>query len=253
MGDNILQGTLNPQSDNAVPIKPGGFNVPNLKTINPKKGEIKKDMPGVYENIRTLTQAQAKPGEMEAFQKAMSLATTTAYNKRKESEKSSMAFDPSKVSGNFFGSVVDKMRTEREGDSSKIYGANMQVYRGAQAEINKRLDYINDLENKKRQYITAWRYDYMAAKKLDVGKSRALKRLKQERKDFAREYLQAMNQAGKDTSYMDFSADEIRQGIVAMAERNHSMDAVRKALNLEGVPTFPGSTASTYLTEVFNK
>jgi hypothetical protein len=252
MGDTILQKTLPPM--------PSALNAPKLKNV-PNPGEsggpesynegIEKVQAINNRNIDTLKGALRTDVQMKDFQRLMSVGTKAAYSERQKNEMGSLAFDPSKVSGATFNNVLTKLETERGTDKKKIYEGITSKYSGVQAEVKKRMDYLQDLENKKREYMIQYKYDTKAAKKLKSGKSTAKKRLKAEKEQFNREYIQGLQSAGNDTSYLDFTVEEIQQGIEAMAQRGHDQDSITKALNIEGIPTFPGSVANDQLIMLF--
>lgn len=252
MADNILANTL---------TKPAGLSVPAMReypAAGTPGGASADYNDGIEtyriisdENIRNLSDKQATAEQLSAFQKIMSLGSTQAYKERQANEVSNLNFDPHKVSGGFFKSVITKLEQERGADESKIYGTNVQAYRGVQDEIQKRIEYIQGLEDSWREYNLAYTEKKYQAKKAEVGKSFRLKQLKKEKQEFNRQYINALMKAGSDTGYMDFKPDEIKQSIFAMADRNHSMDAIEEALNMTGIPTFQGSLAANYLSEAF--
>jgi len=245
--DTTLQGTLG----GTLPANPVGFTPPTLTpTPSPKNYNKIGDTTKINDqNIKTLEGAQRTESQMADFQKIMSMTSRKAYEERQTQELNSVKgqFDPTKVSGGVFSSIIGNLEKERGTDVSKIGQTHMNVYRETQAEVTKRLDYLQNLREKKRQFMTDYKYSKVAANKLLTGKDNALKRLKADKSDFNRQYIQDLQKAGTDTSYMDFSASEIKQSIQALLDKNYARHQIVSALNDEGIPTFPGSVAGNLL------
>jgi hypothetical protein len=149
--DNLLQGTLtgtssippaNPaQATPVLPITPRALQAPDLTGDN-------------QTNIRNLSAAQKQPSALMNLQKAMQLASRTAYNERQTSEltQAGTQFDPTKVSGNTFASIVGNLEANRGTDVSKIYKSTMDTYSLVQQQITDRLERAQELEENRRQF-----------------------------------------------------------------------------------------------------
>lgn len=243
MADDILKNTL--------PTLPTGFSAPVMKDIpTPTNYNKIGNTTKIHdENIRTLQGAQANESQLRSFQQIMSLGSRQAYKERQAQELGGIKnqFDPTKVSGGTFANIIGSLEQERGKDVSKIHGANFGAYREVQAEINKRLEYLQDLREKKRQYMTDYKYGKLADKKLLTGGGTAKKQRKDEKENFNREYILALQRAGNDTAYINFEPAQIRQSVQELVNMGHSYEDIETALNAEGIPTFPGSSAEQQL------
>lgn len=78
-------------------------------------------------------------GSLVDFQKAMRMASTEAYDARaKEDQKlADKQFDPTKVSGGTFASIMDNLEQERGKDVSKIYASTVDAYKTQESEKAK--------------------------------------------------------------------------------------------------------------------
>jgi hypothetical protein len=242
--DRILNGTLdNTMVDKPIPQAPSSLVLPNVTADN-------------AQNIKSLSVMQKTPQQLLAFQKMMHLSSTEAYKQRQAQElKSTIGeggqFDPSKVSGNTFASIIGNLEQNRgkevSGISSAISGATTKV----QDEATKRLNAMQELENAKKDAEQAYKDAKKAAKKMLTGKSAAKKKAKHEYESFIRDYNQKIIEMGRDNAYLDFSVPEIVQSIQDLKDRNYSFEQIHGALVSEGIPTFPSSVASDYLNSIF--
>lgn len=248
--DNVLKNTL-PALPNAMampsqkaypsPGQPGGSQTYNEGV------EVYADINNA--NLNSLQGAQRTSTQMADFQKIMSLASRQAYKERQATDISMAKeqFDPTKVSGGTFASIIGNLEQERSKDTKKIYGANMGGYRNIQNEINKRIEYLQDLKMEKEKFMM----DYDFAKKTAKKDKDALKKLKAKKEMFNKDYIMGLQRAGSDTAYMDFTASEIQQSIQDLASQNYNYEQISGALLQEKIPTFAGSLAGDYLNTIF--
>ena len=140
--DDILQGTLSGTTTGInAPATPKALTIPNTT------GSNKQD-------IANLSSAQKTPESLLNLQKAMQLSSQTAYKERQASEltQAGQQFDPTKVSGGTFASILGNLEQNRGGDISKIYQSTMQTYKNVQDTVTQRLQYLKELEEQRRQF-----------------------------------------------------------------------------------------------------
>mgnify|MGYP007070563958 CR=1 FL=1 len=246
MTDTTLQGTLtNTMVDKPIQPAPSSFVLPGVTTDN-------------AQNIKNLSGIQKTPQQLLAFQKMMHMTSTEAYKQRQSQELNSTIgeggqFNPNQVSGNTFSSIIGNLEQNRGKEVSGISNAISAATGKVQDEATKRLNYLQDLENKK---ITAKKNleDDLKAAKLKTG-SKAKKAAKAAANHayeaFMRDYTTGIQQAGSDNSYLDFSVPQITQSIQDLKDRNYSYEQIHGALNDQGIPIFPGSVAVDYLNTIF--
>lgn len=142
--DNILTNTLTPQP--AVPPMPTGLQVPETP-----QNITDKNIGGA---ISTLQSAQTSPNSLIDFQKVMQLTSQQAYKERQASELSieGKAFDPTKVSGGTFASIISNLEAQRGGDVGKIYASTLNAYASAQEQITNRLQFLQGLKQAQDQF-----------------------------------------------------------------------------------------------------
>lgn len=136
---DILQNTLT--GTTPLPPTPTGLQIPD------STGNNKTD-------IANLKNAVSQPSEMLNFQKAMQTAARVGYQERQSSELAKLPeqFDPTKVSGGTFASILGTLEQNRGGDVSKIYQSTLQGYYRAQEMNAQRLEFLEEIENNKKQF-----------------------------------------------------------------------------------------------------
>ena len=138
--DDILKQTLET-----------GTGAPTLPTT--PKGLIAPDLTGNNPNdIKTLAGAQQKPSTLLNFQGVMQKTAQQAYNERQSQELGSIGFDPTKVSGGTFSSIIGNLEANRGADISKIYASTLSTYSKIQDTITSQLESLRALEEQKRQF-----------------------------------------------------------------------------------------------------
>lgn len=138
--DDILKNTLATATNQpALPPTPKGLLAPDLT------GNNKAD-------IKTLEGAQQKPSTLMNFQGVMQKTAQQAYNERQSSELGGLNFDPSKVSGGTFSSIIGNLEAKRGADISKIYASTLNTYVAVQDRITDQLQFLQEMEEKKRQF-----------------------------------------------------------------------------------------------------
>lgn len=241
MGD--LQNTLtNTLVEEPMPQAPS-FVLPTVTQDNTK-------------NIQNYQKLQKTPQQLLAFQKVMRSVSSEAYKQRQAQELNSTIgeggqFDPSKVSGGTFASIIGNLEQRRGKEVSGISTAISTATSKMQDEATKRLNYLQELENDRITAEREYKDAKKAAKKLLTGKSAAKKRAKHSLEASMRNYYQGITEAGRDNTYLDFSVQEITQSIQELKDKNYSYEQIHGALQDEGVPTFNGSIAADYLNTIF--
>lgn len=139
---NTITGTLTPQ----VPAMPEGLQAPETP-----QNITDKNIGGA---INTLQSAQASPNSLVDFQKAMQLSSSLAYKDRQKSEleTEAKAFDPTKVSGGTFATIVSNLESQRGADIGKIYASTLNAYASAQEQITNRLQFLQGLKQAQDQF-----------------------------------------------------------------------------------------------------
>lgn len=170
MADDILKNSLTGTSSLSptLPAVPQGLKVPDLTGNN-------------QADIAKLSAAQKQPSLLVDFQKVMQMTSRQAYNERQtaEMEIAGKQFDPTKVSGGTFASIIGTMEANRGADISKVYSATMQAYSLAQEQITKRLEFLQELEENKRQFEAQMKLkkeELKLAKKENKDKYKLLKK-----------------------------------------------------------------------------
>lgn len=154
MADQILPGTMTGTTPTApaptvtAPINQPSFDIPQglkVPDTNPN------DLQG---SIRSLSSVQNSPNMLMDFTKVMRLTSTQAYNDRqgKEMAIEGTAFDPSKVSGGTFATIIGNLEQNRGQDIGKVYAATLNTYSSAQEQITNRLQFLKQLEESRRQF-----------------------------------------------------------------------------------------------------
>jgi hypothetical protein len=193
MADTILQGTL----ATGTPTPPKGLTVPD------STGNNKTD-------INTLKGAQNQPSSMIGFQDVMRRSSQEAYNQRQSSELGSLGFDPSKVSGNLFSSVIGRLEANRGQDISSIYKTTMSTYMQVQDTITERLQHLEDLENDRKRWEADIKMREKELARLKKSDERAYKMQKEEfemsKKTWQLDYDKKKKEASQATavSYNDY-------------------------------------------------
>jgi len=136
--DNILQNTL---SGTTTPEMPKAMQAPNLTGNN-------------QTDIASLKGAQKQPSDLLNLQKAMTLASKTAYDERQANEMNitGQQFDPTKVSGGTFAGIISNLEQNRGMDISKVYASTLSTYAQVQNTITERLEFLTQLEEQKKQW-----------------------------------------------------------------------------------------------------
>lgn len=187
---DLLQNTLT--GTTPLPPTPTGLQVPTLT------GNNKTD-------INNLSAAQKQPNQIMDFQKVMQLTSQQAYKDRQasEMETTSKQFDPTKVSGGTFASIIGNLEQNRGADVSKIYGSTMEAYKFAQQQITERLQYLQELEEQRRQFEQEMKLKKEELKRLKKNDKDAYKFAKGEyemkKTDWERTYAKELAKAN--TSY----------------------------------------------------
>jgi hypothetical protein len=193
MADTILQGTL----ATGTPTPPKGLTVPD------STGNNKTD-------INTLKGAQNQPSSMVGFQDVLRRSSQEAYNQRQSSELGSLGFDPSKVSGNLFASVIGRLEANRGKDISSIYKTTMSTYMQVQDTITERLQYLETLEEDKRRWEKEMELKEKELKELKKSNERQYKMEKEEfemsKKTWQLDYNKKKKEANQSSavSYNDY-------------------------------------------------
>lgn len=142
--NNTLAGTMTTPIQPALPPTPQGLQVPTIggtdKTLNT--------------DIQRLQVAQQQPNALMDFQKVMQLTSQQAYKDRQTSELKieGQAFDPSKVSGGTFATIIGNLEAQRGADVGKIYASTLNAYASAQEQITNRLQFLQGLKQAKEQF-----------------------------------------------------------------------------------------------------
>jgi hypothetical protein len=139
---DILQDTLSGTTTGIeAPPTPKAMSLPSAKGTNQVE-------------IARLKTAQQKPEALLSLQKAMTASSQMAYRARQaqELEQAGTQFDPTKVSGGTFASIIGNLEQQRGTDISRIYQSTMGTYQAVQKEITNRLQYLQELEESKRRW-----------------------------------------------------------------------------------------------------
>lgn len=125
----------------AAPVSQPNIDIPQGLKVPEQTGNIKND-------IRTLSAAQQSPNVLMDFTKVMRLTSSQAYNDRqgKEMAIEGGAFDPSKVSGGTFATIIGNIEANRGQDIGKVYAATLNAYASAQEQITNRLQFLQQLK-----------------------------------------------------------------------------------------------------------
>lgn len=200
MADNILQGTLTPP---VAPQMPTGLQVPQTS------GDVKN----LNQDISTLQSAQQSPNSLIDFQKVMQLSSQQAYKERQTAElqTEAKAFDPTKVSGGTFASIISNLEQQRGGDVGKIYASTLNAYASAQEQITNRLQFLQGLKQSKDQFkkeLDLKKKELKANSKL-AGKEYKLKvkQLNDTQKNWEKEFALAQYKATVKNNINDVYAD----------------------------------------------
>lgn len=145
MADNILQNTLSTPTTPA-PATPSALIAPTTSGATSGKG--------LQTDINTLQGAQKSPEMLLNLQKALTSSSQTAYRERQKSEleTTSQQFDPTKVSGGTFGSILGNLEQQRGTDVSRIYAATLSTYANVQEQITNRLQFVQNLKQAEDQF-----------------------------------------------------------------------------------------------------
>lgn len=143
MADDILQNTLSgiaTPPTTPAPATPSALIAPTT-SVNPTGKTLSKD-------INTLQGAQKSPEMLLNLQKALTTSSQLAYRERQKSEleTTSQQFDPTKVSGGTFASILGNLEQNRGTDVSRIYAATLSTYANVQEQITNRLQFLQGLK-----------------------------------------------------------------------------------------------------------
>ena len=196
MADNILKNSLSGLSSQPLPDVPKAMQAPDLS------GNAGKD-------IASLKGAQQQPSDLLNLQKSLQVGSSEAYKQRQatEMEITSGQFDPTKVSGGTFAGIIGNLEQNRGMDISKIYAATMSTYSQVQDTITKRLQFLEQLEEDKRQFEEEMKLKKKELARLEASDKQAAKEFKktleESKRQFDMDYQQKatkLNQAnGVDT------------------------------------------------------
>jgi len=156
------------------------------------------------QDIKTLQGAQQKPNTLIDFQKVMAMSSQLAYKDRQASEMKleAGAFDPTKVSGGTFASIISNLEQNRGADVGKIYASTMNAYASAQEQITNRLQFMQQLKQSQDQFkaeLDLKKKQIKQQMKLDKeGAKLAKKKLDQEQKNWEREFALAQQKTKSD-------------------------------------------------------
>lgn len=191
MATDILQGTLTGTATaptTPAPPTPAALIAPTTSGATSGKS-LKTD-------ISTLQGAQKSPEMLLNLQKAMTVASQTAYRERQKTDLASAAtqFDPTKVSGGTFAGILGNLEQQRGTDVSRIYSATMSTYSNVQEQITNRLQFLQnlkqaedhfkqELKRKKAELKSAnkWEREQFKQKQSNWEKEFALTKLKAQR------------------------------------------------------------------------
>jgi hypothetical protein len=198
--DNILTNTL--AGTQPLPATPKGLQVPELTGNNSA-------------DIATLSAAQKKPSLLMDFQKVMQNTARQGYQERQKSdmELASQQFDPAKVSGGTFAGIIGNLEQQRGADISKIYSSTMNTYQKVQDTITERMEFLQNLEEQKRQFEAEMKLRKKEIKMLEKQNKQAAKiekqRFEMEKKNWEMEYSNKKTQLKQDTSYLSTQLEDI--------------------------------------------
>jgi len=186
MADNILKNSLSGLSSQPLPDVPKAMQAPDMT------GNAGKD-------IASLSGAQQKPSDLLNLQKALQVGSRESYKQRQanEMEITSGQFDPTKVSGGTFAGIIGNLEQQRGMDISKIYAATMSTYAKVQDTITQRLQFLEELEEKKKQ----WKEDMKMREK-------EYHRLKENDEQAAKQFKKTMEE---DTRQFDLNYAESKR------------------------------------------
>jgi len=192
---DILQGTLSGTTTGmTAPQTPNALIMPNTSGNNLGK------------NISKLQAAQQKPEALLDLQKAMTLASQTAYRKRQEQELTMAGnqTDFSAVSGGTFASVIGALEQQRGGDISRIYQSTMGTYQSVQQQITQRLQYMQELEESRRRWeaemeMREEEFEYIKEKDEEAA-DRLKEQLEEDKRRFELEWNYKMSRANTEVA-----------------------------------------------------
>lgn len=196
--NNTLQGTTSlPPAQPQLPPIPTGLKVPEYKN-------------NLNVDIRNLNAAQQDPNLLMDFQKVMAMASRQAYTERQGTELNQAAgqFDPTKVSGGTFASIIGNLEANRGADVSKIYASTLNAYASAQDQITNRLQFLEELKEQKRQFDEELKLKKKEIKEMAKTNAAAAKlakkRLSVEQDQWERSFALQQAKAGRMTTSVDY-------------------------------------------------
>lgn len=198
--DNILNNTLSGIS--STPQTPNALKAPELTGNN-------------QADIKTLQGAQQKPSDLLNLQKAMQVASSQAYKDRQATEMgiTSQQFDPTKVSGGTFASIIGNLEQQRGMDIGKIYSSTMETYKSIQQEISRRMEYLQELEENKRRWEEEMKMKKEEIKRIEKQDKEAGKlareRFEEEKKQFEMNFNKKSGGGSGSSSGADYYNDLI--------------------------------------------
>jgi len=167
MADNILKNSLSGLSSQPLPDVPKAMQAPDLS------GNAGKD-------IASLKGAQQQPSDLLNLQKSLQVGSSEAYKQRQatEMEITSGQFDPTKVSGGTFAGIIGNLEQQRGMDIGKVYAATMSTYAKVQDTITQRLQFLEQLEEQKKQWKEEMKMREKEYHRLKENDERAAKQFK---------------------------------------------------------------------------
>jgi hypothetical protein len=136
---NSLLGTLNTSAgENAItPLEKTSQSTPSYSGVAPIN-----------------SQQNPQGGSLVDFQKVMRSVSKNAYNDRKakEGKVTDGQFDPSKVSGSVFKSIMDSVEGNRGQDISKVYASSVEAAKFDIEQKQKAKEFDAELAQKKEEF-----------------------------------------------------------------------------------------------------
>ena len=235
---NTLTGTMATPQPAALPQMPAGLTVP--ETLNTPES-LDKD-------ISKLQAAQQSPTSLVNFQNAMRLSSQLAYKDRQTTElgTASKQFDPTKVSGGTFASIIQNLESQRGADIGKIYASTMNAYGTAQEQITNRLQFMQQLQESRKQFEAELKMKKdqlkLAKKESKQAYKAQKKQLEQQQSNWEREFALSAQKAKASTSASGVYGD---LGISRAAWdeiKNNSRSSVSTNSSTSGLTFDPGKS-----------
>jgi len=197
--DDILKNSLSGLSSQPLPATPKALQVPDSTGSNDR-------------DIAALGGAQQKPSDLLNLQKALQVGSSESYKQRQATEMGITAeqFDPTKVSGGTFASIIGNLEQKRGMDISKVYASTMNTYVKVQEIITDRLQFLQNLEEQKRQFKEEMKMkekEYERLKENDKEAAEQFKETMEEKKrEFDLTYAKSSGAAAKTAASAEYTS-----------------------------------------------